>query len=94
MIKQLAGWDNYPSRISACQLIGNCYERFKTEEKTALMGLYTDLCKDDTPMVRRTAAEMLSLLCGKISKNSPINFILNEKKLICYNFRYKICCFK
>ncbi|EGR29152.1 hypothetical protein IMG5_162070 [Ichthyophthirius multifiliis] len=57
MIKQLAGWDNYPSRISACSLIGATYFQFQEAQREDLMNSFEKLCKDDTPMVRRTASQ-------------------------------------
>lgn len=70
VIKQLAGWDNYPSRISACSLVGACFKYYKDQESIDVRQIYKELCKDDTPMVRRTAAHNLSLICAYIDKDA------------------------
>jgi serine/threonine-protein phosphatase 2A regulatory subunit A len=56
MIKQLAQWDHYNSRISATSLLATCYDRVSDLEKSDIIQMITDLSKDDTPMVRRGVA--------------------------------------
>ncbi|EAR87276.1 serine/threonine-protein phosphatase 2A 65 kDa regulatory subunit A beta (macronuclear) [Tetrahymena thermophila SB210] len=62
MVRQLAQWDNYSSRISACSLLGACYSQFNQTEKKEILQFFQELCRDDTPMVRRTAAENLGYI--------------------------------
>ncbi|KRX09975.1 Armadillo-type fold [Pseudocohnilembus persalinus] len=76
MVKQLAKWDNYPSRISATQLIGRCFQHFDSEEQQELLTLFSELCKDDTPMVRRTAADGIQHLCEKSNREDIAKIIL------------------
>jgi serine/threonine-protein phosphatase 2A regulatory subunit A len=59
MIKQLATWDHFNSRISACYLLHVCYPHVVELDKQDILQLFQDLCKDDSPMVRRSAAENL-----------------------------------
>jgi len=56
MLKRLALWDNYPSRVSACYLFSTCYEALQDNDRVELRQLYSELSHDDTPMVRRAAA--------------------------------------
>lgn len=56
MIKRLALWDNYPSRVSACSLFYICYPHLNSTEKGEIRQLQSELARDDTPMVRRAAA--------------------------------------
>ena len=56
MIKRLAMWDNYPSRISACSFFSICYPHISQNDQIEIRQLYSELGHDDTPMVRRGAA--------------------------------------
>jgi serine/threonine-protein phosphatase 2A regulatory subunit A len=56
MVKQLAQWDHYNSRISACSLVAQTYDHLSDDLKEELSEVFVTLCGDDTPMVRRAAA--------------------------------------
>ncbi|CAD8070753.1 unnamed protein product [Paramecium primaurelia] len=60
IIQQLGQWDNFPSRISAASLFPLTYKHVSFEKKTILWELYKQLCGDETPMVRRVCAGVLS----------------------------------
>lgn len=62
MVKRLIMWDNYTSKISGSALIPLCFKNVKKEEHNLLRSLVIELSKDDTPMVRRATAEILSEL--------------------------------
>ena len=66
MINQLAAWENYPSRVSACYLLPECYPHLKKKEKMELRQVFSELANYDTPMVRRAAAENLKVLAKSI----------------------------
>ncbi|XP_055338980.1 serine/threonine-protein phosphatase 2A 65 kDa regulatory subunit A alpha isoform-like [Paramacrobiotus metropolitanus] len=59
MIKRLSQGDWFTSRTSACGLYAVAYPRLSTAVKADLRKLFTGLCADDTPMVRRAAAAKL-----------------------------------
>ncbi|CAD8174704.1 unnamed protein product [Paramecium octaurelia] len=60
IVQQLGQWDNFPSRISAASLFPLTYKHVSFEKKNILWELYKQLCGDDTPMVRRVCAGVLS----------------------------------
>jgi len=62
MIKRLASWDNYPSRVSACSLFYICYPHLNSSDRGEIRQLYGELARDDTPMVRRAAASNIKNL--------------------------------
>ena len=66
MIERLATADWFTSRISACGLYSAVYKRASPQTAVELRNQFRQLCNDDTPMVRRSAAislgEMASCL--------------------------------
>lgn len=62
MVKRLVMWDNYTSKISGISLIPTCFRNLPAEEHPGLKSIVMDLGKDDTPMVRRAVAGILSEL--------------------------------
>lgn len=64
LLKRLASGDWFTSRTSACGLFSVSYARVSPATKTELRSLFKNLCRDDTPMVRRAAASRL----GEIAK--------------------------
>jgi serine/threonine-protein phosphatase 2A regulatory subunit A len=56
LLKSLAQKDWFTSRIAACALFAATYPRVSAGSKSELRGMFGDLCRDDTPMVRRAAA--------------------------------------
>ncbi|CDW58966.1 serine:threonine protein phosphatase 2A 65 kDa [Trichuris trichiura] len=56
VVKRLAAGDWFTSRISATGLFSVAYPRVSPQIQTELRTLFRNLCKDDTPMVRRAAA--------------------------------------
>jgi len=49
----------FTARVSACALFPTCYKHATDEQKANLRKAYAALCSDDTPMVRRAAANGL-----------------------------------
>jgi len=64
LIRRLAQGDWFTSRISACGLFGAGYGRMSAAVKGEMRVSFGQLCRDDTPMVRRAAASHL----GKIAQ--------------------------
>ncbi|VDL14577.1 unnamed protein product [Hymenolepis diminuta] len=56
MIERLATADWFTSRISACGLYSAVYKRASANTQVELRNQFRQLCADDTPMVRRSAA--------------------------------------
>lgn len=56
MIERLATADWFTSRISACGLYSAVYKRASPSTQVELRNQFRQLCADDTPMVRRSAA--------------------------------------
>ncbi|KRY92691.1 Serine/threonine-protein phosphatase 2A 65 kDa regulatory subunit A alpha isoform [Trichinella pseudospiralis] len=56
VVRHLAAGDWFTARTSACGLFSVVYPRVSPAVKTELRMLFRNLCKDDTPMVRRAAA--------------------------------------
>jgi len=60
--------DFFTSRVSACALFPTSYRYANEHQKAGLWRAYAALCADDTPMVRRAAAQKLRdfvLVCDK-----------------------------
>ena len=56
LIERLAKGDLYSQRISSAPLFPLSIKRSSDEVKQRLYALFMQICKDDTPMVRRAAA--------------------------------------
>ena len=77
LIERLAQGDWFTARVSACGLFATAFERSEESQlelRNTLTGMFRDLCADETPMVRRAAAQNL----GKIAIVSSGDFIVNE----------------
>lgn len=57
--QRLAQGEWFTSRVSACGLFAVAYPRCSVPQRTELRQLYGQLCHDETPMVRRAAAQKL-----------------------------------
>ncbi|OUM56408.1 hypothetical protein PIROE2DRAFT_18997, partial [Piromyces sp. E2] len=74
LIRRLAAGDWFTSRTSACGLFTAVYPRCSAAIQEELRKIYRQLCRDDTPMVRRAAATQLVKFTKVIQKQ----FILSE----------------
>lgn len=59
MVSRLATNEWFTARISSAALIAAAYTRLKEEDQKEFLSHYSSLCRDDTPMVRRVAAQYL-----------------------------------
>jgi len=60
--------DFFTARVSACALFPTAYKHASDDQKVSLRRAYTQLCADETPMVRRAAAHKFRefmLVCDK-----------------------------
>lgn len=66
MLARLATKEWFTARISACILIASSYEKFTPAEQEANVGYFANLCRDEVPMVRRSAAQNLGKIVDMI----------------------------
>lgn len=66
MLSRLATKEWFTARMSSAALISLAYPKLKKEQQEELLQLFAHLCQDDTPMVRRVAAQYL----GKMVENA------------------------
>ncbi|CAJ0928846.1 unnamed protein product, partial [Mesorhabditis belari] len=72
MVKRLATGDWFTSRSSACGLFSVCYPRVGPAVKAELRNMYRQLCRDDTPMVRRAAAAKMGEFAKVLEKDAIV----------------------
>jgi len=65
LIKRLASKE-WTARVSACRLFAIAYPRVAAEVQTDLRAGFVQLCRDETPMVRRAAASALGAFADVI----------------------------
>jgi len=68
LVKRLATADWFTSRISACSLFAVGYARLSPPTRGDLRATFKQLCRDDTPMVRRAASSALGAFAGVLEK--------------------------
>ena len=59
MVIRLSTKEWFTARISAASLIASAYPRFTEQQQSEVLVYFVNLCNDDTPMVRRVAAQFL-----------------------------------
>ena len=62
VLLRLVKGDRFTSRISACALFPSIFEKLDTTTDDHLSLLFISLCQDETPMVRRAAAQSYKLI--------------------------------
>ena len=73
MVLNISNMEAFQWKVSACYLIRICYPK-AGKEKERLVNLYSKLCDDDTPIIKRTAAKEFGPLCLIVEKD----FVKNE----------------
>jgi serine/threonine-protein phosphatase 2A regulatory subunit A len=71
LIKRLSGNSWFATRVSSCGMIAPAYAALTdkdTDHKTELRGIYSNLCNDETPMVRKGAYMHLGEFAVKIGR--------------------------
>lgn len=66
MVTRLATKQWFTARMSACALIAHSFTRFIPSEQEAQVQHYANLCRDETPMVRRAAAQSLGQMVTSV----------------------------
>jgi serine/threonine-protein phosphatase 2A regulatory subunit A len=67
MVARLATKEWFTARISAAGLIAAAYPRLRTaDQQQTHLDLFSRLCRDDTPMVRRVAARYLGVMVKNV----------------------------
>jgi serine/threonine-protein phosphatase 2A regulatory subunit A len=61
LVKRLSSGNWFTSRTSACGLYSSAYSRSGPATQEELRRMFGQLCRDDTPMVRRAAATHLAV---------------------------------
>lgn len=67
LVKRLSTGDWFTSRSSATALFAATYEQANVKTKQDLRSLFSTLCSDDTPMVRRAAAKEMGAFSKKLN---------------------------
>ena len=65
MLARLSTKEWFTARCSSAVLLSTAYPSLKSQQQSQLLSNFADLCRDDTPMVRRVAAQNL----GKMVEN-------------------------
>ncbi|KOM36338.1 hypothetical protein LR48_Vigan02g248800 [Vigna angularis] len=66
LVKRLAAGEWFTARVSACGLFHIAYPSAPETAKTELRSIYSQLCQDDMPMVRRSAASNLGKFAATV----------------------------
>jgi len=76
VLQRLTSADWFTPRVSACGLFASVYPHALEVQKSQMRQWYGVLCSDDTPMVRRAAAQHLRHLVAVVDKQSVMNDII------------------
>jgi serine/threonine-protein phosphatase 2A regulatory subunit A len=68
--QRLAQGEWFTSRVSACGLFAVAYSRAAGAAQAELRQLYAQLCHDETPMVRRAAAQKLGAFAAVLERDA------------------------
>lgn len=74
--QRLAQGEWFTARVSACGLFAVAYPRCSPGMREELRQMYTQLCKDETPMVRRAAAQKLGAFAKAVEGEHVSNDLL------------------
>lgn len=69
-IQRLAGGEWFTARVSSCGLFHIAYPSATELFKAELRSMYGQLCQDDMPMVRRSAASNLGKFAATVEANN------------------------
>lgn len=61
LVRRLQTGDWFTSRTSACAMFAAAYPGMGADAQSEMRTMFTTLCNDDTPMVRRAAAKALGV---------------------------------
>jgi serine/threonine-protein phosphatase 2A regulatory subunit A len=67
MVQRLAEGDWFTARVSGASIVASAYGKISDEgDKENVRDIFARLCEDDTPMVRRAAAESLGAMAMQV----------------------------
>lgn len=69
LLKRLSNGDWFTARVSACGLFAACYPLATESTQEELRSLFSILCKDDTPMVRKAVYQHLGDFAVSVQKD-------------------------
>jgi len=72
LIRRLVQGDWFTSRISACGLFAVAYARLDPATKAEIRTSFTQLCRDETPMVRRAASSNFGKLATAVYSSGEV----------------------
>jgi len=78
LISRLSLHDWFSSRISVCSLFAAALPKVGETKQDDLLKLYSRLCSDDTPMVRRQAANALGGVAGVLMNESMLTELMES----------------
>ena len=78
LVRRLAGGDWFTSRISACGLFAASYGSAPPGTQEEMRTSFAQLCRDDTPMVRRAASAHLPMLARAAQASSQPQYFRGE----------------
>ena len=76
LIKRMRKGDLFSMRISACFLYAYIYNRLDSERKAYVRTKFAKLVKDDTPMVRRGAAQSIAIITDSLENEHAKEYLL------------------
>lgn len=76
LIKRQRKGDLFSMRIAACFLYADIYQKLDDENQTVVRKKLTKLSKDDTPMVRRGAAQSIPLISKSLTVPHAKEFLM------------------
>ncbi|KAL2559038.1 Serine/threonine-protein phosphatase 2A 65 kDa regulatory subunit A beta isoform [Forsythia ovata] len=77
LVKRLAAGEWFTARVSACGVFHVAYPSAPDVLKTELRSIYSQLCQDDMPMVRRAAATNLGKFAATVEASHLKNDIMS-----------------
>jgi len=77
LLKRQRKGDLFSMRISACFLYADIYANLQDQDQRAMVRKkFTKLSKDDTPMVRRGAAQSIPIITKDLERKHAVDFLL------------------
>ena len=86
LVQRLSKADWFTAKVSVCALVGPLLEKqTSTTSSTSseLLQLYHDLCRDETPMVRRAAAQHVGRVVSQPA--ATLQYSLSQVTLLCHD---------
>lgn len=77
LVQRLTQGDWFTARVSACGLFAVTYAQAgDASARATLRSLFTTLCQDDTPMVRRAASKAIGAFASVVEKDAVLAELL------------------